>query len=456
MANNISQKNLIFMPDLKSVKLENEKILFTSIMQSDWIVLDSRKGNSLLMLFQSGKSLEEQDFLSFLDKDELQDLCEIGFVGYRTDKGDIFLNYDKEIRNKKMSLFILHLTNKCNLMCKYCFANADSKKEKSISNDKISKILKIIQNTDSALMTETIAIEFNSGEIFLNKKELFYGVKNILRLFKDDKRNVNIPIQTNGTIFTKEISRFLYRYGLQISVSYDGPKEIHDKNRIFAPNYEDILTLSDYIIGFKLNPIYTCGRQERIKDEDKFYHSVGLAYLEAFEKFIYHDMFNVTNDKFIMPFDNMIHFIYSVLFAMNPYMCKTFPCGAGINQFTFAPDGEIYPCQEFLGKKNFSLGNINALSDLNNLPNTYDGTILSERELCAECAECPWFIFCRNSCVAHSINANGNISGKIPDCEYYKVIFEFLINKISNEDKNLQIFIDKYVISDRYNKKDLI
>jgi uncharacterized protein len=39
---------------------------------------------------------------------------------------------------------------------------------------------------------------------------------------------------TNGTLLTTEIIRFLQDHNISLIISLDGPKEINDKNRVFA------------------------------------------------------------------------------------------------------------------------------------------------------------------------------------------------------------------------------
>lgn len=395
---------------------------------------------------------------------------------------------DEPRKNEKFSLFILHITNQCNLRCKYCFADAESirKNSQSLTIKDVENIIKLIKNTPKEIIDDAFAIEFNSGEIFCNKKLLLEGIRLIKSYFADDERYVSIPIQTNGTIYSSSVSKILKKYHIGLSVSYDGPINVHDRNRVFEKDcgshdivlkniekfsndglivgvlatatnpkdipliYEDFLKISKYICGFKINPVYICGRQKNIEDRDKFFKSIAEEYIKCFEKFIHSD---INNYVFLDPFSDMILYLKSILYFENSFMCRTFPCGAGKNQLTFAYDKNIYPCQEFIGKEEFIIDNLTNISDLQTINDKVEKMKFSQRIIPSECNKCAFLLFCGNACVAHSYNADKNINSKIPECEYIKTIFSYLIKLLSENDPHLIIFIKKYITRGKNKEK---
>ena len=81
-------------------------------------------------------------------------------------------------------------------------------------------------------------------------------------------------------------------------------------------------------------------------------------------------------------------------------------CGAGHEYIAVTPDGEIYPCHQFVGNTDFLLGNI------------YDGEI--RKDLSTEfkqahiynkpkCKECWARFYCSGGCQANNFNFNGDI-----------------------------------------------
>ena len=477
-------RKIIFIGDMNYFNLNNGYSFISSYLANSWLIEETKNVRKIFDFSKNGTILNYKDCLD-LGLDLISSLHQEGMVGI-SDKEDIFSDMyefnisDEQRKNEKLSLFILHITNECNLKCKYCFADAEkiSKKAKKLELKDIETIIKLIKNTPKELIDDSFAIEFNSGEIFCNKKILLEGIRLIRSYFADDERYVSIPIQTNGTIYSSSVSKILKKYHLGLSVSYDGPKEIHNRNRIFANNfgshdivlknmkkysddgiivgalatatnpqdisyvYEDFLSISNIISGFKINPVYICGRQANFQDRDVFYKEMANEYIKCFDKFIHEDM-----NKFVFldPFSDMIFYLKSILYYENSFMCRTFPCGAGKNQLTFGFDRNIYPCQEFLGNKDFVIDKIDNLNSLVDIPKKVDMMDISKRKLPDECKNCVFINFCGNACVAHCYNANKDINSKIPECKYVKTIFTYFIKLLSENDQALINFIKKYV-----------
>lgn len=129
-------------------------------------------------------------------------------------------NFNKEIHTLRFSL-----TTKCSLDCLYCFVKKD---EKVISFDCAKKILSLFLHSQGKEKTLFIY----GGEPFL-----FFGLlKEIIifskKLAKENEKNLNISIGTNGTLFNEENLLFLRDNNAKIAVSLDGKKEIHNIARV--------------------------------------------------------------------------------------------------------------------------------------------------------------------------------------------------------------------------------
>ncbi len=477
-------RKVIFIGDLNYFDLDNGYSFISSYTANSWLIEKTDKVKHIFELSQNACVLNYVDCQK-LGLDLIDNLYSEGMVGINESEelfSDMFeFNISDEPRkNEKFSWFILHITNECNLKCKYCFADAEkiSRKSKRLSLKDVERIIKIIKNTPRVLIDDSFAIEFNSGEILCNKKILLEGIRLIKSYFADDERYITIPIQTNGTIYSSSVSKILKKYHMGLSVSYDGPKNVHDRNRLFeaglgshdivlknmekysvdgiivgalatATNpsdissvYEDFLKISNIISGFKINPVYICGRQQNFQDRDIFYREIANEYIKCFDRFIHDDM---NRYAFLDPFSDMSFYLKSILYYENSFMCRTFPCGAGKNQLTFAFDGNIYPCQEFIGNNDFVIDTIDNMDSLVEIPGKIAKMSLSQRKLPEECQKCAFLNFCGNACVAHCYNANKDINSKIPECEYIKVVFKYLIKLLSENDAALINFIKKYI-----------
>ena len=136
--------------------------------------------------------------------------------------------------NTKIHVLILQVTQNCNLRCDYCVYSG-------------GYTTRTHQNKRMSLDTAKLAIDFlkeHSGE----KEKLticFYGGEPLLEfdLIKScveysesimpDKK-IEYAITTNGTLLSEKYIDWMVEKNFIITVSLDGPKEVHDRSRLFA------------------------------------------------------------------------------------------------------------------------------------------------------------------------------------------------------------------------------
>lgn len=134
----------------------------------------------------------------------------------------------------KLSMIILQITQQCNLRCEYCAYSGNyynrGHKNTRMSIETAKKGIDFL--IDNSRDVDIVNISFYGGEPLIEfelmKKAILYA-KEI-----SEGKKVMFSFTTNGTLFSKEIIEFLMSYDVQILVSLDGPKEVHDKNRKFA------------------------------------------------------------------------------------------------------------------------------------------------------------------------------------------------------------------------------
>jgi len=136
--------------------------------------------------------------------------------------------------NAGIQQLILDLTNQCNMRCKYCTFSGKYKYQRNHSDRKINRDIAIkvvdyfIKNCDKK---ERPFLTFYGGEPFL-RFELF---KDIIEYTKSHNKNFHYSLTTNGTLLNKKkIYEYLIENDISINISLDGPKEIHDKNRVMV------------------------------------------------------------------------------------------------------------------------------------------------------------------------------------------------------------------------------
>ena len=134
--------------------------------------------------------------------------------------------------NVSHNFLILNLTSGCNLCCKYCFAET-MQKHKTMSLDTAKKAIDnmLLQNGE----IDEYSICFFGGEPLL-KKELVRQITEYAYSEITQKRSKKIVfrINTNATLIDDAICSLFKQYDFHVTISIDGPMELHDTNRIYA------------------------------------------------------------------------------------------------------------------------------------------------------------------------------------------------------------------------------
>lgn len=130
-------------------------------------------------------------------------------------------------------LFIIGITEQCNLRCTYCcysglYENNRSHSDKSLDSNDIDDILSFISHYGKK---ENLHIAFYGGEPLLQFPLIQYTVLKGRELFGD---NLIFSITTNATLLTPEKIDWLMSHHVEMVISLDGTRSFHDRHRVFA------------------------------------------------------------------------------------------------------------------------------------------------------------------------------------------------------------------------------
>ena len=125
-----------------------------------------------------------------------------------------------------MKAVMLILTEKCNLACRYCYECGN---EHTMSFDTAKMIIDSEMRNEKE---EQFKIFFFGGEPFVN----FHVLKQIYEYteMRYSGRVEKYALTTNGTLVHGRIQAWMYenRKRFEITLSLDGTREIHNRNRI--------------------------------------------------------------------------------------------------------------------------------------------------------------------------------------------------------------------------------
>lgn len=142
----------------------------------------------------------------------------------------------EDLLNNKLNKINLQVTQQCNFRCSYCVysggyenrEHANKRMEWATAKKGIDFLLNHSKDSNR------INISFFGGEPLLEIGLILKCMKYVTDVTEGKK--VNYSITTNGSLLNENVITNLLKYDVNIGVSLDGPKEIHDKNRKFAAN----------------------------------------------------------------------------------------------------------------------------------------------------------------------------------------------------------------------------
>lgn len=204
----------------KSIKLKDykKKGLLIDIEKASFQKLNSSGLYiSSLILKKPSISLQEvvNNVSSFYDipihliqediKTFIVDLVDKGYFRTDTLKPEIELKNEDESEN--LTNIWLKLTNRCNLKCKYCYANSGENADDEITLEEIVNVIETVgaKNINRIVLT--------GGEPLLRK--------DILEIVKKCSEYGKVQLLTNGTLGDAELYRELLKNILNIQISLD-------------------------------------------------------------------------------------------------------------------------------------------------------------------------------------------------------------------------------------------
>jgi uncharacterized protein len=134
-----------------------------------------------------------------------------------------------------VKLVLLKLANTCNLNCTYCYWF----KDKSVYEG--SKIIKdiVLEAFYTKLRAHIVLYNLKSFTVILHggepmlagKKRVESILFNLYKIQSDLDIEIKMSIQTNGLLIDNDWIDIFKSFNVNIGISIDGPKEIHDKYR---------------------------------------------------------------------------------------------------------------------------------------------------------------------------------------------------------------------------------
>jgi uncharacterized protein len=362
-----------------------------------------------------------------------------------------------------VSNLVFTVTENCNLRCKYCIYSGNYIGERTHSSNRLSfKIakralqlfFKYIDSLKRRLTLNRLNIGFYGGEPLLEMKMIKdiveYARDSASSLGLDRKFSLSFIISTNGLLLDDTIVNFLVEKDFRVSVSIDGPQEIHDKFRVKPDNQGSWEIVISNLQGFrhrfpnyykdKVNFLCTVHPLSRGTVIDDFFLSNEDLFNIKKIRFSNVDMNSLNNGvyKFIKAEENkysssFLQFEKLVLenfgnekFKINklhPGVKLTGTCFPGGRKFFIGVNGSIHICEGI--SPNFSIGNVFDginYDEVRRILKQYNEGIIKK-----QCWKCEVWFLC-DTCFAPSANGmdidlicpKQNLISRLTDIVKYK------------------------------------
>lgn len=319
----------------------------------------------------------------------------------------------------------LHVAHDCNLRCGYCFAGTgDFGHNRGLMPKEIGEraVDFIIENSGPRRNCE---MDFFGGEPLLNMGTVRHVVSYIRKREAETGKVFKLTLTTNAVLLSDEIINYLNDNNISLVLSLDGRPAVHDRMRpgidgsgsydeaakmckkvvqargnqnyylrgtFTAYNLDfcaDVLSMAD--AGFNLLSV------EPVVAKDADYALTEEHLPELFRQYELLAEEYLARKQAGNGFD---FFHFNLDLSNGPCVAKRLSgCGAGHEYFAVTPEGDLYPCHQFVGRDEYKLGNVYDGVTNKEMPGKFRQAHVLNKPACREC----WARFyCSGGCHANA------------------------------------------------------
>lgn len=372
---------------------------------------------------------QKEDILEAME--DIDELIELGqlFAPDPYENNIAFQN-----RKPVLKSMCLHIAHDCNLRCGYCFASqGDFQGTRSMMSPEVGKkALKYL--AENSGNRKNLEVDFFGGEPLMNfetvKELVYYGRS----LEKIHDKHFRYTITTNGVLLNDEVIDFCNEHMDNIVLSLDGRKEVNDRMRptisgggsydVIVPKFKKMIekrgTKDYYIRGTftKLNLNFAADVRHfaelgfKSTSMEPVVSEPGLPYtIEESDLEIIYEQYEILAEEMLKQHGTdkeFSFFHFNVDLDQGPCLIKRLTgCGAGSEYAAITPEGDIYPCHQFVGDEDFRMGSVMDETFDTEMGTVFKNAHVYNKEACKTC----WARFyCSGGCHANAYNFNGDIN----------------------------------------------
>lgn len=342
----------------------------------------------------------------------------------------------------------------CNMRCTYCFENfQDQKSYKIISEEIIIKSVDFLVNSNKI----NYHITFFGGEPLLCGALIKFTIDYANKIAKHRGIFMGYSVVTNGTLLDDKYLNMLNENNVNIVLSFDGDPIFQDKYRPLTNGKSSYNIIIEYLhnlfvsrkgvqMGHTIvrptltkeaipqlvniyNNLVALGCEEisfslvSAKDSDEY--AIDKNDLSVLE-----EQYSKLADIYMTELKNGISrnkFFESILKKIHRGYTNEYFCDCGKRFIAIGVDGNIYPCEGFIGIDKFTQGNV---LDNTLINNNMRMKSIHENEQCQNC----WAKYlCGGSCYHEAWMRTDSLDGRdITICKTYEIAFKIALSLYIN------------------------
>lgn len=332
-------------------------------------------------------------------------------------------------KSAQIKALCLHVSHDCNLRCKYCFASTGdfgTGHRMTMDFETAKKAIDFVIARSGK--RRNIEVDFFGGEPLMAMDTVKRTVEYARSIEEKAGKCFRFTITTNGMLLNDENIEYINREMSNAVLSLDGRREINDDLRptvggkgsydVIVPKFEKLIagrgTKDYYLRGTftrfhkdfadDVKVLASIGKNVSVepvvgKEEDPYaLQESDLPELKAeYERLA----------EYLREHRNVNFFHFNVDLSQGPCVIKRLRgCGAGCEYVAITPDGDIYPCHQFVGNEEYKLGSLTDGSFDMEKSGRFAELNVYTREACRNC----WARFyCSGGCSASNLLVNGDI-----------------------------------------------
>ena len=346
---------------------------------------------------------------------------------------DDYEKYAKFAVASPVKAMCLHIAHDCNLRCEYCFASTGDygvgRKRMSFETGK--KAIDFL--IEKSLDRKNLELDFFGGEPLMNWEVVKQIVVYAREREKECSKKFRFTITTNGLLLDDEKIDFINKEMSNVVLLIDGRKDVNDRmrKRVDGTGCYDKITDSFKKLVDKRGDKEYYVRGTYTKYNLDFSNDVLHLYELGFDQISVEPVmadpempyaitksdlpkifkeYEVLADKLQKVYEegkfvNFFHFMLDL--DQGPCAIKRLRgCGCGNEYVAITPDGDIYPCHQFVGIEDFKMGNLDEGTFNQEMKSYFAGSHVYSKP---ECKKCWAKFYCSGGCNANNYIYEGDI-----------------------------------------------